>query len=171
MNPSQYKSLALKTLNSDLTTEQKRYNAQFGLAAEYGELTDIFKKHLFQKHDLDKEACIKEIGDILWYSALCCSVMDAKLDKIVAETTWSTKIPLERSLEKTIIDTYYAFPINLTSYPAFYASLKTMLLDLARIGSYLDTTLEEAAKKNIEKLNKRYKGGAFSKEKSIFRSE
>lgn len=43
-----------------------------GLNGEAGEAIDIFKKHLFQGHALDREHLAKELGDVIWYLTLDC---------------------------------------------------------------------------------------------------
>ena len=53
-----------------------------GLCGESGEAIDIVKKHLAQGHALDREALIKELGDIAWYLAETATALDVSLDEI-----------------------------------------------------------------------------------------
>lgn len=64
-----YIPLARRTMSTTLTTEQRALNICYGLTGECGELADIYKKHLFHGHELDKDKVIKECGDIMWYLA------------------------------------------------------------------------------------------------------
>ena len=45
------------------------------------------KKHLAQGHDLDREALIRELGDVAWY---------------LAETAYALDVPLEDVLQRNI---------------------------------------------------------------------
>jgi NTP pyrophosphatase (non-canonical NTP hydrolase) len=57
-----------------------------GLSGEAGEVTDKFKKILRDKNGLlstsDKEAIIKELGDVLWYIASIARYIDVPLSEI-----------------------------------------------------------------------------------------
>lgn len=57
-------------------------NGLMGLNGEAGEAIDVAKKHLFQGHELDYDLLAEEIGDVLWYCALCADAMDISLDDI-----------------------------------------------------------------------------------------
>lgn len=107
MTMNEYQKLAQRTSNTK-TYSGKLENAVLGISGEGGECADIFKKFMFQGHELDKEHLAEEGGDLLWY--------------------------------------------------------------LAELASGLGTTLEEMAKKNIEKLIARYPEG-FDPERSIHRDE
>ena len=56
-----------------------------GLAGEAGETDEMIKKHLFHEHELDHEALVKELGDVLWYLAVLAKELDVELEE-VAET-------------------------------------------------------------------------------------
>ena len=68
MDNKTYQEEASKTIpNSDVYTKTLTFNndkvivnALLGLSGESGELVDVFKKHYFQGHDLDKDDVIKE---------------------------------------------------------------------------------------------------------------
>ncbi|MBQ2862402.1 MAG: nucleoside triphosphate pyrophosphohydrolase family protein, partial [Oscillospiraceae bacterium] len=47
------------------------------------------KKHLFHGHELDREALIKELGDVAWYLAEASEALDVSLDEV-----------FERNIEK-----------------------------------------------------------------------
>lgn len=56
-----------RTMNKDLSYEQRLTMLSMGLAGEVGELVDAMKKHVFHGHNLDIEDLRKEMGDVLWY--------------------------------------------------------------------------------------------------------
>ena len=84
MTLNDYQRLAMTTLNPALENKDVLINGVMGLCGEAGEAIDIVKKHLAQGHDLDREALIKELGDVAWY---------------LAETAWALEIPLEDILQ------------------------------------------------------------------------
>lgn len=57
-------------------------NGLIGLNGESGECIDIYKKHLFQDHELDKEHLAKELGDVAWYLAVSASALGYDLEDI-----------------------------------------------------------------------------------------
>ena len=89
MTPNEYQKLAMTTLNPALTQKEVLCNGVMGLCGEAGEAIDIVKKHLYHGHDLDREALIKELGDIAWYLAETATALDVSLEEI-----------LQRNIEK-----------------------------------------------------------------------
>jgi NTP pyrophosphatase (non-canonical NTP hydrolase) len=45
-------------------------NALLGLCGESGEDSEVYKKHVFQGHKLDKDKLVRELGDVLFYLGL-----------------------------------------------------------------------------------------------------
>lgn len=64
-----YVPLAFRTMSQELSVEERAENIAYGLVGESGELADLYKKHLYHKHELDRNKVIKECGDIMWYLA------------------------------------------------------------------------------------------------------
>lgn len=89
MTVNEYQKLAMTTLNNELDKKQILTNAVMGLCGESGEACDIVKKHLFHGHELDREALIKELGDVAWYLAEASEALDVSLDEV-----------FERNIEK-----------------------------------------------------------------------
>lgn len=89
MTVNEYQKLAMTTLNNELDKKQILTNAVMGLCGESGEACDIVKKHLFHGHELDREALIKELGDVAWYLAEAAEALDVSLDGV-----------FERNIEK-----------------------------------------------------------------------
>ena len=82
MELNQYQALAMRTDSSYKNCKDRLLNGLMGLNGEAGEAIDVAKKHLFQGHELDYDLLAEEIGDVLWYCALCADAMDISLDDI-----------------------------------------------------------------------------------------
>lgn len=87
MTINEYQNLAMRTLNPELDKKDILINGVMGLCGEAGEAIDLVKKHLAQGHNLDRDALIKELGDVAWY---------------LAETAYALNVPLEEVLERNI---------------------------------------------------------------------
>ena len=107
MTINEYQALAMRTLNPALSKKAVLINGVMGLCGEAGEAIDIVKKHLAQGHDLDREALIKELGDVAWY---------------LAETAYALDVPLEEVFERNIA--------KLTArYPQGFETRKSLMRD------------------------------------------
>ena len=82
MNLNEYQQLALTTLNPSLDKKDVLINGVMGLCGEAGEAIDIVKKHLAQGHELDRDALIKELGDVAWYLAETAYALDVTLEEV-----------------------------------------------------------------------------------------
>lgn len=80
MTGNEYQKLAMRTANEECFNLA---NAGLGLTGESGEAGDIIKKHLFHKHELNKEHLAKELGDVMWYIALNATIIGYDLDDIM----------------------------------------------------------------------------------------
>lgn len=83
MYANHYQELALRTINPELSPKEQLLNGLMGLCGESGEAIDIMKKHLAQKHDLDKEHLAKELGDVAWYLAIAAYFLGYDLETIM----------------------------------------------------------------------------------------
>ena len=83
MTINEYQKLAMTTLNPDLSPKDILINGVMGLCGESGEAIDLVKKHLAHGHELDREALIKELGDIAWYLAETATVLDVSLEEVL----------------------------------------------------------------------------------------
>lgn len=88
MTINEYQQLAARTINQDLTDEQKENHALHLLASECGEIHGIYQK-VDQGHPLDEMALIYEVGDLLWGIAEYCTAKG-----------WSMDVVAERNIEK-----------------------------------------------------------------------
>ena len=95
MTINEYQQLAMRTLNPALDKKDVLINGVMGLCGESGEAIDLVKKHLAQGHVLDREALIKELGDVAWY---------------LAETAYALDVPLEEVLERNVAKLKARYP-------------------------------------------------------------
>ena len=89
MEINEYQKLAMVTLNKKLDKKEILTNSVMGLCGENGEAIDLVKKHLFHGHELDRDALIKELGDVAWYLAEAAEALEIPLEEI-----------FERNIEK-----------------------------------------------------------------------
>lgn len=88
MNANDYQRLAARTLidapDAEYTAAEIMlvWNA-LGVAGEAGEVADLIKKAVFHRHPLNRDALIKELGDVLWYVAALCTKLDIGLDDVM----------------------------------------------------------------------------------------
>lgn len=80
MTANEYQREAMRTLNPALDRDAVLLNGVMGLCGEAGEAINIIKKHLAQGHPLDREALIRELGDVAWYLAETAAALDLDLD-------------------------------------------------------------------------------------------
>jgi len=109
MNLDEYQQQACSTLAPKTTTLVDKatmtlLNAVLGLCGESGELADVVKKHVFHGHDFDEKAAKEELGDVLWYVAVCAEALDVDLSEIAAanvdklKSRYGGKFSTERSI-------------------------------------------------------------------------
>lgn len=84
MTIKEYQSLAMRTVNPELSKKDMLINSVMGLCGESGEAIDIVKKWYAHGHELDKEHFAKELGDICWYLAEAATALDMDLEEIMA---------------------------------------------------------------------------------------
>lgn len=84
---NQYQQEAQKTIPINLTPEEIRDNAVYGICGEVGELVDILKKIKFQGHAFTEETrrhLLLECGDLLWYISEMVTGLNAQLDTVAS---------------------------------------------------------------------------------------
>lgn len=84
MTANEYQKLAMTTLNPALSKKDVLLNGVMGLCGEAGEAIDLVKKHLAQGHPLDRDALVKELGDVAWYVAETAFALDVDLETVLA---------------------------------------------------------------------------------------
>ena len=89
--PDDYQRFAERTMNSDLTFDEKMSMLGMGLSGEAGEVTDYLKKVVYHKHPFSGETLSKELGDVLWYitnlanenGLTLVEIMQENIDKLI----------------------------------------------------------------------------------------
>ena len=76
-----YQKLAERTINTDLTENQKIQHALYGLSSETGEISGIFQKNL-QGHVIKRDELKEEIGDLLWFISEICFLFGFDMGEI-----------------------------------------------------------------------------------------
>lgn len=95
---------AVRTESKDMGTILRRMahpeslrltHASFGIQTESGEVADIVKKGIFYGKEMDpltgeftekaKAHMKEELGDLLWYIAIACDVLDVEIGQVMAE--------------------------------------------------------------------------------------
>lgn len=82
MNFNEYQELAARTAGNHFSDEQAYCNWAMGLCGEAGEYSELIKKHVFHGKELNRDAAIKELGDSLWYLAMCATKLGTSLEHI-----------------------------------------------------------------------------------------
>lgn len=78
----EYQANARKTASIDGFSALQLAVLALGIAGEAGEVADYTKKVLGHGHPLDKDRYIKELGDVLWYTAMIGDILGVKLSEI-----------------------------------------------------------------------------------------
>lgn len=76
-----YQVDATRTANG-LTFDDALVMAGLGAAGEAGEVADLVKKYRFHGHELDRDAIVEELGDVLWYVAIVADILGVKLSDV-----------------------------------------------------------------------------------------
>ena len=84
MTLDEYQTEAMRTASGIAIADNENLmlNGAMGLNGEAGEVIDMIKKYMFQGHNLDIEHIAKELGDCLWYIAVCAKGAGYTLDEI-----------------------------------------------------------------------------------------
>jgi NTP pyrophosphatase (non-canonical NTP hydrolase) len=92
MDLKTYNEQALQTLTTNYAygdISPQMMGLVLGLAGESGEVTEKIKKLLRDKQGLlsdeDKQAIIKELGDVLWYVAAIAHLLGSNLDTVATQ--------------------------------------------------------------------------------------
>jgi NTP pyrophosphatase (non-canonical NTP hydrolase) len=76
-----YQTLASRTA-SRKSFQSDMLHAALGLSGEAGEFADAIKKHTVYNQDLDVNNVLEEIGDLLWYCAYACTVLNVSMAEV-----------------------------------------------------------------------------------------
>ena len=111
MNFDEYQKLAIKTdLDAEFLDEvmEKRslntvafINKVLGIAGEAGEFADKIKKIMRDKkgefNDEDREAIIKELGDVLWYVAVVTLYLGMPMSELASKNIEKLQSRMKRN--------------------------------------------------------------------------
>lgn len=86
LTPNEYQQLALRNEPEKIKNEgmvARLTQGVLGLCGESGEVADLFKKYMFQGHELNREHMAKELGDVAWYLAVAADAIGCTLEYIL----------------------------------------------------------------------------------------
>lgn len=83
MNLSEYQEKSMRTLSKDVKGNDRVLNMLLGMSGEMGEVIDLFKKHLFQGHELEIRKVREELGDVMFYIVNLCNLYDIELEDVL----------------------------------------------------------------------------------------
>lgn len=83
MQLKEYQEKSKRTMNMDLEKREALSNMIFGITGETGEVVDLFKKHLFQGHDLDIQHLKEELGDVMFYMVNLCNLIGVQMEDVI----------------------------------------------------------------------------------------
>lgn len=173
---SGYQEFVGLTCNPQLTTQERLGNVVTGLTGEVAETLELIV-HGDPGEDIT-EKLHKEIGDILWYTALGFSVIGKNLAHRVQGLSDGGN---SRPLIAVFIDLSIAagaasdivkkhlYQAHTLKEDKLYEQLTITLQYIAQAAYITNTNLAEIAQKNMDKLKARYPEGHFSAERSINR--
>ena len=84
MTLADYERAAARTLNPSLSMEHRLVDAAAGLAEEAGEVLGLVRKHVFMRHELDRERLVVELGDALWCLTAAAGAVGLSLEEVAA---------------------------------------------------------------------------------------
>lgn len=82
MTLDEYQDRARRTKNRYDDPRLAIGNWSMGLAGEAGELIDMLKKVYFHDHPANRDALVKELGDVLWYVAVLSDELGIDLEEV-----------------------------------------------------------------------------------------
>lgn len=175
MNIGDYQALARRTQNPDLTKDERRQHAIYGLVSEITE---------FMREDT-RDGRIKELGDVCWFSSELCDVEGWAIEKIVdgAIPLYENIMLAQCSVEEIDAGMILAAGAICGAYQKTYQGHELVreyvefairdILAFAMVSAKhlaVEDGLNGIMAANIAKLRRRYPDG-FSEERSVNREE
>lgn len=163
MDYAEYQVEARRTMDQNLTPEERIELCLWGIPGEVGEVIDLYKKERFHRHPRDKDKYRKEIGDVVWYIANLCHETDTGF------TVRWTNIACWQDVGFSLNNQLRALLQEAAKYDEI--DPRRVLTLLVHVAELLDLgPFEEILDLNIAKLRARYPEG-FSTEASLSRKE
>lgn len=177
MTLDEYQKLALRTANVNTFTEKEIYNnACLGLIGELGEVSDIIKKNKYQGHDIGVIHLMKELGDVLWYTALAVFAVKGEYGFQCAldEAQDFMNFPLDMGDSEIIFgmhDTINMLANHVQADERAIPLCGQLIQYIEAMALKHGSTLNAVMRANIAKLEERYPGAKFDPERSRHRKE
>jgi NTP pyrophosphatase (non-canonical NTP hydrolase) len=103
MNFNEYQKLSDRTAKRhSLTLKDNFLHGCAGICTESGELMDIFKKWYFYGKEIDRTNVKEEVGDILWYLALICTIFAIPMEDVAKANINKLKIRYPDKFKKEL---------------------------------------------------------------------
>jgi NTP pyrophosphatase (non-canonical NTP hydrolase) len=167
-----YQAATCRTASPDTTLVV----CALGLSGEVGELWEELSGPRYHL-GLNIDSVIKELGDVLWYTAQLSERLGVKLSAIAPECISATSMTIANTPSLIVsvgkINDHIKKHIGQgheLNAGYLMRRLTDALAELMRLARSVDVTLSEVFTKNIERLAARYPDG-FSVESSVNRSE
>lgn len=80
-----YQSFASKGIRPESEGKDPLVGFALGLAGETGEVVDGIKKIVYhgRTNEITKSHLVEELGDVMWYVANLCTVLDVTLEEVM----------------------------------------------------------------------------------------
>lgn len=148
--------------------ESNLENFSYGLLGLVGELGELMSS----TSEIDKDATVKEAGDVLWYCNFICKMVGIKIESPIifinidpetSEMHLKTLVKSAWILEKAKKELFHRGNEVGCLKDDIYEFLRSVIMPfLYQILKSLSVTVEEAAMANIDKLYTRYPNGEYS---------
>ncbi len=152
MELKEYQELAKNTLAHLSMDELDHSHMALGIAGELLEVQELFYK---EEDKIDQADLILELGDICWYVACYCTLLDTDLDYL--QHNGSLITASKEVIEFTKKNIAYERDINMRD------SLHKLIYSLRKFAGIYGINFSDVLECNIEKLMHRYPQG-FNKE-------
>ncbi len=165
MNEIEYAAEVQRTFSPSMTVSSIR----LGLIGEAGEVADLVKKSIERTQPVDREAMVKELGDVLWYTVAKIVKVFGALDS--NRETFDLEIHTDEEL--VILLCSSAFSLGQAKYPFETVNPEARIWAAVReFGLRMTPTadMSEIMQANVDKLRKRYPNG-FSAEASVAKAD
>lgn len=83
MTNKEYQAFACKGILPASKGKNLLVGFALGLAGESGEVCDAIKKREYHGRNIPTEHLIEELGDVMWYVANLCTVLNIEIDMVL----------------------------------------------------------------------------------------
>lgn len=171
-----YVALCVRTA-SPLEGRANLLHATLGIADETLEIDE-----LFEQESISNESLVKELGDLLWFTALYCeweaqqpeqnTTADAEFKQLMDNAVVEEQIDFNsiagRAISLTKKEFAYKKMMDLPTRRQLFQDAVSMVVSICQYNALL---VQDVLDRNIAKLSARYKKATFSQEEAINRDE